>query len=496
MSDSLPPGWIKISLGDLLDRLQYGYTASASTTAIGPRFLRITDLRDEGVDWETVPTCVISEADLEKYCLADGDFVFARSGSIEKAWRVRRPPLAVFASYLIRGRPLDRSTAAWLEQFLKSGSYLGQIGAAAAGSGMQNVNAKKLASVSLPLAPLPEQRRVVAKLDALTERSRRAKAALDAIPALIEMFKQSLLAAAFRGDLTADWRAAHPDVEPASELLARIRIERRRRWEEAELAKLTAKGKAPIDDRWKAKYEEPRPVDGSQLAELPRGWAWSTVEEITASHDSRRVPVKHGDRSNRRGMYPYYGAFGIIDHVDDYIFDETLVLLAEDGKNLMERRRPVSLVATGKYWVNNHAHVLEPLGDIPHSYLSEFFNHTDLRERLTGIDQVKLTGAALATLPVAVAPIPEQELIARIIATALSRSRTLHSASDTLIAAMEVLDRSLLAKAFRGELVPQDPSDEPASVLLERIRAERAAADGADGATNGKPGRRRRAAPA
>jgi type I restriction enzyme S subunit len=136
----------------------------------------------------------------------------------------------------------------------------------------------------VPIAlQLREQRRIVAKLDALTERSRRAKAALDAIPPLIEKFKQSVLAAAFRGDLTADWRAAHPDVEPASELFKRIRVERRRRWEEAELAKLTAKGKAPTDDRWKAKYEEPEAVDASELPELPRSWCWASTRRTRAS---------------------------------------------------------------------------------------------------------------------------------------------------------------------------------------------------------------------
>jgi type I restriction enzyme, S subunit len=155
-----PPGWTVSTLGDLLNRLQYGYTASASPDLPGPRFLRITDLQDDGVDWSSVPGCQINDADLEKYKLQDGDLVFARSGSIEKAWRVKNAPEAVFASYLIRGTPMEPLLGPWLEAFVKSPSYLVQIGAAGAGTGMQNVNATSLAQVTLPMAPLSEQQSI------------------------------------------------------------------------------------------------------------------------------------------------------------------------------------------------------------------------------------------------------------------------------------------------------------------------------------------------
>src|SRR6185503_10682565 len=124
--------------------------------------------------------------------------------------------------------------------------------------------------------------RIVTKLEALQARSRRAREALDAVPPLLEKLRQSILAAAFRGDLTKDWRSKHEDVEPASELLKRIRIERRKKWEEAELAKMKAKGKAPTDDKWKAKYKEPEPVDATGLPELPEGWCWASVDDVTA----------------------------------------------------------------------------------------------------------------------------------------------------------------------------------------------------------------------
>lgn len=143
--------------------------------------------------------------------------------------------------------------------------------------------------------PVREQRKIVAKLNALQTRSRAAREALDAVGPLLEKFRQSVLAAAFRGDLTADWRAKNPDVEPASVLLDRIRKERRHRWEEDQLAKMKAKGKAPKDDRWKAKYVEPKPVDTEGLPELPNGWCWASLDELLAEGLANGRSVKTRD---------------------------------------------------------------------------------------------------------------------------------------------------------------------------------------------------------
>jgi type I restriction enzyme, S subunit len=152
-TEKLPSGWALATLGELMDRLQYGYTASADDNADGPRFLRITDLRDEGIDWAAVPRCTAREDEVAKFLLRDGDIVFARTGSIEKAAVVRDPPKAVFASYLIRGHPLTRSLSDWIGYFVRSTSYFEQIGDASAGIGRENVNAKKLSSVRIPVAP-------------------------------------------------------------------------------------------------------------------------------------------------------------------------------------------------------------------------------------------------------------------------------------------------------------------------------------------------------
>ena len=145
------------------------------------------------------------------------------------------------------------------------------------------------------------------------------------MPPLLEKLRQSILAAAFRGDLTKDWRAKNPNVEPASALLARIRTERRAKWEESELAKMKAKGKPPTDDKLKAKYKEPEPVDTTGLPELPEGWCWASLDELLSEElaNGRSVPtddagfpvlrltaLKHGrvDLRERKG-----GAWSALD---------------------------------------------------------------------------------------------------------------------------------------------------------------------------------------
>ncbi len=159
-------------------------------------------------------------------------------------------------------------------------------------------SAKRAKQKEVPLPPLNEQKRIVAKLEALRGHSSRARAALEAVEPLLERFRQSVLAAAFRGDLTRKWREQHPDVEPAEVLLERIRAERKARWvdEEAEKARAKAEEKArkagqawdSSDDhkvlqreRAKAaeKYVEPEPLDTTGLPELPNGWCWARVEK-------------------------------------------------------------------------------------------------------------------------------------------------------------------------------------------------------------------------
>jgi type I restriction enzyme, S subunit len=149
-------------------------------------------------------------------------------------------------------------------------------------TGVQHPRVKfeSLAEFPILLPPLNEQRRIVSSIEQLTDRSHKARAALEDVPKLIAQFRQSVLAAAFRGDLTADWREKNPDVKPASELLERIKIDRRDLWEKRQLEKMNIQGKFSVNDKWKEKYQEPDLPNTSTLPEIPNSWHWVKLISI------------------------------------------------------------------------------------------------------------------------------------------------------------------------------------------------------------------------
>ncbi len=316
-------------------------------------------------------------------------------------------------------------------------------------------------------APEAEQRRIVAAIEQQFTRLDAGVATLRRLQFALRRYRAAVLKAAVEGKLTEAWRAEHPDVEPACALLARILAERRARWE----ADLQAKGKDPA----KGRYEEPAGPDTANLPELPKGWCWTTVEQVADNHDALRRPVKEGDRAQMHGEFPYYGASGIIDHVNGYLFDGEFLLLAEDGANLLSRSTPIAFQACGRFWPNNHAHIIAMCGGCPLGYLETFFNASDLKFSITGSAQPKLTQASLNVLPVPLPPLAEQEQIVAEVERRLSVMSDLETTVEANRKRAERLRQSILERAFSGQLVPQDPNDEPASVLLERIRAQRVA---------------------
>ena len=127
-------------------------------------------------------------------------------------------------------------------------------------------------------------------------------------------------------------------------------------------------------------------VDGKPYPE----WTSCTLQDAVDFLDGQRKPLESADRARRQGSYPYYGASGIIDYIDDYIFDESLLLLGEDGANIINRSTPLCFIATGKYWVNNHAHVMRPKNGHNIKFLCELLESLDYTRYNTGTAQPKL----------------------------------------------------------------------------------------------------------
>lgn len=159
-------GWQTKKLADV-SSINYGYTESANSEPVDPRFLRITDIQDDHVEWDSVPYCKIQSSDLPKYRLFSGDIVFARTGATTgKSFLVDEPPESVFASYLIRLRLLDKNLAPeFVALFFQTAGYWQSIKDGSAGSAQGGFNASKLGALSIPIPPLAEQQRIVGILD-------------------------------------------------------------------------------------------------------------------------------------------------------------------------------------------------------------------------------------------------------------------------------------------------------------------------------------------
>ena len=179
-----------------------------------------------------------------------------------------------------------------------------------------------------------------------------------------------------------------------------------------------------------------------------RNWRVLPFEKVVTSRDSKRVPIKESERAKRRGAYPYYGAVGIIDYIDNFLFSETNLLIEEDGMNLITRTKPIAFIVSGKYWVNNHAHVVSDNGTVDLHYLAMSLNIRDVSDFVTGIDQMKLNQDNLDKILIQIPPRSLQEKFAQIVQR-FERLQTQQREADRQA---EHLFQTVLHRAFRGEL--------------------------------------------
>lgn len=205
-----PKGWEVKPLGELTELIDYGVTASATTASLGPKFLRITDIQDNRVDWGAVPYCECDTNTAARARLMPGDIVFARTGATtgKSFWIRHCPENAVFASYLIRVRPARRLTSGYLSEFFQSAGYWSQILSMAEGAAQPGVNASKLANLKVPVPPIDRQR----ELDGLLTRIARLQESSEAALGSAESLFSSLVAASFRGELTDTKAAGKPQL--------------------------------------------------------------------------------------------------------------------------------------------------------------------------------------------------------------------------------------------------------------------------------------------
>lgn len=187
----------------------------------------------------------------------------------------------------------------------------------------------------------------------------------------------------------------------------------------------------------------------TEVGVIPEDWKILQLGEIATFLDGKRKPVKDADRARIHGTIPYYGASGIIDYVNDYIFDEDLILLGEDGENILSRNCPLAFRISGKTWVNNHAHVLRPNSDVSIGFLTDFLESLNYERFNSGTAQPKLNKQSCFGILISLPPTKaEQEAIAAI----LSDMDTEIAAIEAKLAKARQLKQGMMQELLTGKI--------------------------------------------
>ena len=465
---ALPDGWKWVRLGDF-STSQYGYSAKAVDDDKLPKMLRITDIQDNGVDWKTVPGCNIEDSKLAQYRLVDNDIVIARIGATTgKSFLIDKPPLnAVFASYLIRVRLSKDLLPKYVYFFLQSETYWKQISDLSSGIALPGVNSTKLQTMMFPLPPLETQKHIVDRIESLfaklDEAKEKAQTALDTF----ELRKSAILHKAFTGELTAKWRSscrpsdissapAHIESAPAdiSSSAPAEHIDND--------ASITAEhfvniSSVPNSLSPKQSYSGPA-EQALPNSSLPNGWLKKCFADVA---NIKLNLVEPSDYPN----YPHIAP--------DSIEKKTGVLLtyrtvAEDkvtsakhrfypGQILYSKIRPYlskvviidfdGLCSADMYPIE----AVENTRFLWYYMLSdEFLNQASNAGSRTVLP--KINQKELAKISVSLPPLPEQQEIVRILDNLLAKENAAKEAAEAVIDKIDLMKKSILARAFRGEL--------------------------------------------
>ena len=434
----LPKSWEWTTLQETCSKPQYGWTTKATTEGT-LHLLRTTDITVGNVDWETVPFCTEEPPDIEKYLLKSGDIVISRAGSVGYSYLLKNPQNAVFASYLIRFKPSLIIDEHYLIFFLKSPDYWKTVLKEKAGIALPNVNATKLKRIEIPLPPLPEQRRIVAKLEALFTQLDAAVEALKKAQTQLKRYRQSLLKSAFEGELTREWREGYSgELEPMS-------------------------------------VSENSDMEG--LPELPDGWVWTTLEKISEIILGQSPPSSTYN-TDGEGLPFYQGKleFGKL-YPTPQKWCTAPKKIAEKDDVFISIRAPVgpTNLCPEKSAVGRGLAAIRGLKGIQPFfilYLMRRFEN-EIASKGTGTTFNAITGNQLKTFQIPLPPLIEQKEIVSELEQHLSIADEAEATIDAELKRAERLRQSILKHAFSGKLVPQDPNDEPASALLEKIREEK-----------------------
>lgn len=481
---ALPNGWEWVPIGETGEYINGFAFKPSHRDSSGLPIVRIQNLTDESKALNT--TNIEVPAD---YKIDTGDMLMSWSATLDVfVWR--RGP-ALVNQHIFKVVPDERVISKkllfyWLKQAIQQLQKTEHLH----GSTMMHINRGPFMAHKVPLPPAQEQLRIVSKLEEVLPEVDAGLAELKAAQKKLAQYRQSLLKSAVEGALTVEWRAKNSPKESGAQLLDRILKERRARWEAKQLAKFAEQGKNPPKD-WQKKYPEPVQPDATDLPELPAGWVWACVEQLGDVQLGRqRSPDK------LKGISPtrYIRAANIteagVDFSDvlemDFSEQERRtfelqagdVLLTEASGSPEHVGRPAIWPSVeGLYCFQNTVLRFQSEGISSEFAFYSFLAMQKLgvfRKLSGGVGINHLSAGKFSKLPMALPSSDEQVEIVRKLVAQLAAIDEQGRAIDLSLKQSTAQRQNILRAAFAGELVPQDPNEEPASVLLERIRAERA----------------------
>lgn len=490
----LPLGWKRSNL-EVLASASGGSTPSKAE----PRFWN-----GGNVPWvspKDMKTFVISDSEdhitegaLERLTLVPEDsvLVVVRSGILSRTLPVAITTAPVTINQDMRAFiPAQGVSATFLAWQLIANEYEILDACSKDGTTVASIEGVALAQFPIWIAPRAEQTRIVEKLEDLLGSLDAAVAELKAAQRKLAQYRQSLLKAAVEGTLTAQWRATHgTPPETGHQLLQRILQERRTRWEDKQRAKFAQAGKTPPKG-WQAKYPEPAAPETSDLPALPEGWVWASLDQLAEFVTS-----------GSRGWAEYYSTVGAMfirsqdinkDRLD--ITDAAFVNppANSEGARTRVQRNDLLLTITGanvgktarvevdldEAYVSQHVALIRLVDQDISAYLHLFLickagGRGQLDKMAYGAGKPGLNLQQVLSVAVPVPSLEEMSQLLATLNTQLSAAKEQDAALARALRQAAAQRRNLLKAAFAGQLVPQDPADEPASELLARIRASKA----------------------
>jgi type I restriction enzyme S subunit len=487
-----PLNWSLVALEDISADVSPGFASGKhNSDGTGIPHLRPMNVdRDGQIDLNVVK----SVAESNGIELQPGDVLFNNTNSAELVGKTAvvstRETGFVFSNHMTRIRlefGVNPAFAARQLHFLWMVGYMKHR--CTNHVNQASISSKTLAkTIPFLLPPDDEQTRIVAKLEELLSDLDAGVAELKAAQKKLGQYRQSLLKAAVEGALTAEWRAKNTPTESGAQLLDRILQERRARWEAKQLAKFAEQGKTPPKD-WQKKYPEPVQPDTTDLPVLPEGWVWASVEQL-AELVSGHTPKDAATVSTQDGVVPWFKV-GDMNQPgnEEWMSSATVRFSREVAESLGMKIMPAGTIIFpkrgGAIATNKKRKLgvdacydLNTMGLVPVKTISDWlwtwFIGVDLGRLIDGAIIPQINNPDIAPLCVPIPPSSEQREIISVVNQQIEAVGNQANAVELSLNQSTAQRQNILRAAFAGDLVPQDPNDEPAAALLERIRADRA----------------------